>query len=45
MHMITHSIAPDWLWLAFLVGILVLIFIDVVLLHREAKEESMRFAL
>lgn len=45
MHMITHSMAPDWLWLAFLIGILILIFIDVALLHRMAKEESMRSAL
>jgi tellurite resistance protein TerC len=45
MHMITHSMAPDWLWLAFLIGILILIFIDIALLHRTAKEESMRSAL
>lgn len=45
MHLITHSLAPDWLWLAFLAGVLVLIFIDVALLHRSAKEESLRAAL
>lgn len=45
MHTWTHSIAPDWLWIAFLGGILALILLDVLVLHRKAHDESLREAI
>lgn len=45
MHTWTHSIAPDWLWIAFLGGIITLILLDVLILHRKAHEESLREAI
>lgn len=40
-----HSIASEELWIFFLVGISILLIIDVMVLHRTDKEESLSSAL
>ena len=35
---------PTWLWIAFLVGIVVMLLVDLLVLHKEAHEISMREA-
>ena len=35
---------PGWLWIAFLVGVVALLLVDLFVLHREAHEISMREA-
>ena len=35
---------PDWLWITFVIGVVVLLLVDLLVLHRDAHEISMREA-
>jgi len=39
-----HFDAPAWLWLAFLVGVAILLLLDLLVMHREAHEIRLREA-
>jgi tellurite resistance protein TerC len=40
-----NSIAEPWLWISFSVGVVVLLLVDLLVLHRDAHEVSVREAL
>jgi len=45
MHAITHTFVPDSLWWYFLAGITALILFDILVIHRQDKEESLKSAI
>src|SRR5665811_2196343 len=41
---LTRFDVPGWLWIAFLAGMVVMLLVDLLVLHREAHEISIREA-
>ncbi len=45
MQFLFGGVAPDWLWIAFLAGILVLLLLDLTVIHKDAHEVKTREAI